>query len=80
MSNKSLKYDPVSLHKINEILSSNKDNILIDYVKDLLNLIEYQKQRIKEQEETIIAIKHKIAWKHYDRPLNEYDTVKRKYI
>lgn len=82
MSSKNLplKYDPVSLNKVNSILTTHKDNVLIEYIKELYNLIEYQRQRIKEQEQIIIAVKHKEAWKRYDRPDSEYDTNTRKYV
>lgn len=82
MSSKNLplKYAPVSLEKVNSILAVHKDNILLDYIKELYSLIEYQRLRIQEQEQTIIALKHKAAWKHYDRSDCEYDPNTRKYV
>jgi len=43
-------------------------------------LIEYQKQRIFQQEKEIIALRHEKAWKHYDNPIENYDPATRKNI
>lgn len=75
-----LKYDPVSQSKVNEILSQYKSHEILDYIKDLYNLIEYQKQIMFDQEKKIIAFKHKIAWEHYDDSLKYYDPATRKYV
>jgi hypothetical protein len=75
-----LKYDPVSTSKVNEILSKYKGNEILSYIVDLFNLIEYQKQIIFEQEKHIIAFKYDKAWKHYDKPIEKYDPLTRKYI
>lgn len=75
-----LKYDPVSISKVNQVLSKYKEHEILPYITDLLNLIEYQKQIIFEQEKQIIAFKHNKAWKHYDKPIEQYDPLKRKYI
>lgn len=75
-----LKYDPVSQSKVNEVLTKYKSHEIIEYVKDLYNLIEYQKQIIFEQEKQIIAIKHTVAWEHYDKPIDTYDPITRKYV
>lgn len=61
-----LKYDPVSSTKINEIFTKYKNDSIIEYIKDLLNLIEYQRQLILDQEKTLISLKHIEAWKHYN--------------
>lgn len=75
-----LKYDPVSTSKVNEILSKYKGHEILSYVVDLFNLIEYQKQIIFEQEKRIIAFKHHTAWEHYNKPIESYDPVTRKYV
>lgn len=67
-----LKYDPVSQTKVNEILTKYKNDPLLDYINDLYNLIEYQRQLITNQEKKLIALKHTEAWKHYDK--NSYQT------
>ena len=79
-NNLPLKYDPVSQTKVNEILTRYKSNEIIDYVKDLYNLIEYQRQIIADQEKKIIAFKHQVSWQHYDKPIENYDPITRKYV
>lgn len=75
-----LKYDPVSPTKVNEILTKYKSDDVLSYIKDLLNLIEYQRQRLSEQEKQLVALKHTEAWKHYNKPIENYDPVTRKYL
>lgn len=75
-----LKYSPVNDTKINEILNTYKDQPVLDYIKELYSLIEYQKQLILKQENQLIALKHIDAWKHYDKPTDQYDSKTRKYI
>lgn len=75
-----LKYAPVKDTKVNEILNTYKDQPVLDYIKELYSLIEYQRQLILKQENQIIALKHMEAWKHYDKPIDQYDPKTRKYI
>lgn len=75
-----LKYECVNPIKVNDIITKYKDQPILDYIKDLYSLIEYQRKLITKQEKEIIAIKHVEAWKHYDRPIEEYDITNRKYI
>jgi hypothetical protein len=75
-----LKYSPVNDTKINEILNTYKDQPVLDYIKELLNLIEYQRQLILKQENQLIALKHIDAWKHYEKHTDQYDPKTRKYI
>lgn len=70
------KYDPVSQEKINDILESYKDQSVLEYMKDLWNLIDYQKKLIDKQEKQLISLKHIEAWKHYDKPIEAYDPLK----
>ena len=62
-----LKYKPMSSSTINTVLTKYKDHECLDYIKELWNLVDYQRKYIAEQTKTIVAIKHKIAWKRYDK-------------
>lgn len=62
-----IKYEPMSSSKINNILTQYKNNEALNYIKELWNLIDYQRKIISEQTKTIVAIKHKVAWKRYDK-------------
>lgn len=73
------KYDPVNPSRVNEILTQYKGQPVLDYIIELYRLIDYQKDRILNQEKQIIALKHIEAWKHYDKPLDSYDPKTRKY-
>jgi hypothetical protein len=73
------KYDPVDISKVNKILTQYKGQPVLDYIIELYKLIEYQRQRLSEQEKQIIALKHTEAWKHYDKPIDKYSPKTRKY-
>lgn len=73
------KYEPMNPSKVNEILTEYKGQPVLDYIIDLYKLIEYQRDRINQQEKQIIAFKHMEAWKHYDKPMESYDPKTRKY-
>ena len=73
------KYDPISHTKVNEILTTYKGQPVLDYIIELYRLIEYQRDRIAGQEKQIISLKHIEAWKHYDKPLDQYSPKTRKY-
>jgi hypothetical protein len=75
-----LKYEPMDLSKVNSILIQYKGQPVLDYIIELYKLIEYQKQRIFQQEKQIIALKHTEAWKHYDKSIENYDPSTRKYL
>jgi hypothetical protein len=75
-----LKYEPMDLSKVNSILTQYKGQPVLDYIIQLYKLIEYQKQRLREQEKQIIALKHTEAWKHYDKPIENYDPNTRQYL
>jgi hypothetical protein len=75
-----LKYSPMDLSKVNSILTQYKGQPVLDYIIELYKLIEYQKQRIFQQEKQIIALKHTEAWKHYDKSVDNYDPSTRKYL
>jgi hypothetical protein len=62
-----LKYEPMSETNINRILVQYKHDDILEYIKELWNLIDYQRKVISEQTKQIVAIKHKMAWKRYDK-------------
>lgn len=74
------KYDPVDISTVNNILTQYKGQPVLDYIIELYKLIEYQRQRLSEQEKQIIALKHTEAWKHYDKHIENYDPSTRKYL
>lgn len=61
-SDTTLKYKPMDLSTVNEILTKYKDDPVLDYIKDLYNLIDYQSKTIWQQRKEIIAIKHKLVY------------------
>lgn len=73
------KYEPMNPSRVNEILTEYKGQPVLDYILELYKLIEYQRDRINQQEKQIIALKHSEAWKHYDQPIENYDPKSRKY-
>jgi hypothetical protein len=74
------KYEPMSPDKVKLIMEAYKNEQVYDYIMELYELINYQKDIINQQRVEIIGLKHKSAWKHYDRPIEEYDTDKRSYV
>jgi hypothetical protein len=62
-----LKYEPMSETNINRILVQYKHDDVLNYIKELWNLIDYQRKYISEQTKQIVAMKHKVAWKRYDK-------------
>lgn len=75
-----LKYDPVNSSTVNKIVSQYKRDEILDYIKQLWSLIDYQRKIISQQTQQIVAFKHKEAWKRYDKPIEEYDPSTRKYV
>ena len=71
------KYD--CLNKIENVIQNCKDNDAINLIIDLRELIFYQMHEIRNQRIEIIAMKHKNAWTHYDRPDSDYNTNTRSY-
>ena len=59
------------------------DSITDEEVKSLLlemrEIIFYQMQEIRKQRAENIYIKHKYAWRRYDKPIEDYDSETRKY-
>jgi hypothetical protein len=62
-----LKYEPMNSSKINNILSQYKNDEVLSYIKELWNLIDYQRKIISKQTQEIVAIKHKVVWKRYEK-------------
>jgi hypothetical protein len=73
-----LKYE--CLDGFSDKIKSCTDANLAKLLIEMYDLIVYQMNEIKEQRMEIIGFKHKHAWKHYDRPMEEYDTEKRTYV
>ena len=69
-----LKYEPMDQSKISFILAMYQKEPVLDYIKQLWKLIDYQKQEIWKQRKEIIAVKHKTAWKHYDKDVDYTDS------
>ena len=61
------KYEPMSPDKIKLIMEAYKHEQVYDYIMELYELINYQKDMINQQRVEIIALKHKEAWKRYDK-------------
>jgi hypothetical protein len=61
------KYDPMTENRAEEILKHHEGQPVIDYIKELWELIHYQKDIIAKQRIEIIGRKHQDSWKHYDK-------------
>lgn len=73
-----LKYE--CLDRFQDVVKQCKDDDAAKLLIEMFDLIRYQMDQIKDQRMEIIAFKHKKAWTHYDRPLDQYDTEQRKYV
>jgi hypothetical protein len=62
-----LKYEPMSENTINKMLIQYKHDDVLNYIKELWNLIDYQRKTMTELNKQLVAIKHKVAWKRYDK-------------
>ena len=65
--------------KIDEILTKHKDNPLLDYVKDLWNLIDTIEKNREFDQRMLTACRHKLAWKMYDKDPSDYNPETRTY-
>jgi hypothetical protein len=61
-----LKYE--CLDRFDEIYKSCNDQYIKSLLDDLKDLIFYQITEINNQRSQIIAIKHKYAWRNYEKP------------
>jgi hypothetical protein len=60
-------YDMVENQEVKDLLIEMRDTIL------------YQMEEIRKQRAEIIYVKHKYAWRRYDREDKDYDPATRKY-
>ena len=70
---KPLKYLSVLPEKKKQIANIYKEYQVTEYIEQLYDLIDYQMKIINDQRKQIIADKHKEAWKHYYKSLDEYN-------
>ena len=73
-----LKYECID--RFASVVKKCTDDDAAKLLVEMYDLITYQMNEIKTQRMDIIGMKHKIAWKHYDRPISEYDAETRKYV
>jgi hypothetical protein len=60
------KYEPMNKDRVDSIFKKC-DTETLDYIKELYELIKYQKDTINSQRIEIIALKHKQGWVRYDK-------------
>jgi len=77
---KPLKYLSVLSEKKKLIANIYKDYQVTEHIEQLYDLIDYQMKLISDQRRQIIADKHKDAWKHYYKSLDEYNKSDRRYF
>lgn len=61
------------------VYSKCKDQETKDLLQEMRDTLLYQMDEIHNQRKQIIYVKHKYAWKRYDRDDSEYDTTTRRY-
>ena len=66
------KYEPMNPEKVKLILEAYKNEQVYDYIMELYELINYQKEMINDQRIEIISLKHKEAWKRYELPDSKF--------
>lgn len=66
-----LKYEPMSETNINRILTQYKHDDILNYIKQLWDLIDYQRKTMMELNKQLVAYRHKIAWNKYNKDQNE---------
>jgi hypothetical protein len=77
---KALKYLSVLPDKKKQIVNIYKDYQVTEHIEELYDLIDYQMKLISDQRRQIVADKHKDAWKHYYKSLEEYNESERRYF
>ena len=60
------KFYCMRAEKIDEILTKYKDNPLLDYVKDLWDLIDLIERNRESDRKELTSCRNKLAWKMYD--------------
>lgn len=74
------KFYCVRPEKIYDIRQSYKGETVLEYIEELWNLIEYINKRNEKDRKSLIAFKHKYAWKEYDKDPSLYNSDTRTYI
>lgn len=67
------KYEPMSPDKVKLIMEAYKHEQVYEYIMELYELINYQKEMINQQRVEIISLKHKESWKRYDLPESKFE-------
>ena len=62
------------------ILSLEKHPDVCKHINDLYDLIAYQMEQLFRKEHELTVNRHKEAWKRYDKSIEDYDSVRRKYF
>lgn len=75
-----LRYSCFQPEVRDHILSIEKHPEVCQHINDLYDLITYQMEQIFRKEHELTANRHKEAWKRYDKSIEDYDTVRRKYF
>lgn len=73
------KFYCVRPDKIYDIRQSYKGDSVLEYIEELWNLIEYINKRNENDRQSLIAFKHKHAWKEYDKDAALYNPETRTY-
>jgi hypothetical protein len=75
-----LRYSCFQADVRDRIGSIDKHPEVCQHINDLYDLIAYQMEQIFRKEHELTANRHKEAWKRYDKPIENYDSVKRKFF
>lgn len=77
------KEDLIPVYRFMDNFLPLYDSLNDDAVKDLLvemrDTILYQMNEIRKLRSEVIYVKHKYAWRRYDKPMEDYDPKTRKY-
>jgi hypothetical protein len=75
-----LRYSCFQADVRDRIGSIDKHPEVCQHINDLYDLIAYQMEQLFRKEHELIANRYKEAWKRYDKPIENYDSVKRKFF
>lgn len=75
-----LRYSCFQAGVRDRIQSIDKHPEVCQHINDLYDLIAYQMEQIFRKEHELTANRHKEAWKRYDKPIEDYDSVRRKFF
>lgn len=62
-----LKYDPMNTSIVDKILIQYKHDEVLEYIKQLWDLIDYQRKTMAELNKQLVSARHKIAWNKYTK-------------